>query len=196
MADGQALSAPLRRIHVIGSSNAGKSTLGAELSEALDMPLVELDALNWLPGWIGLNATDPAAFEQRIAAAVAGERWVVAGSYTQFSQRMFWDRLDTVVWLDLPMPQLIWRMLRRSWRRWRTGELLWGTCREQFWPQLMVWRGEQSLLWWIVTQHGRKRRQMLSFMADPRWAHIRFVQLRSGREITRWVREVAPSPSP
>ncbi len=185
-----------RRVHVIGNSNAGKSTLAAELSRVLGLPLVELDALNWMPGWVGLNATDPAAFEQRIDTAVAGERWVVAGSYTQFSQRVFWDRLDTVVWLDLPMHQLVWRMLRRSWRRARHKELLWGTCTEKFWPQLMVWRGEESLLWWIVTQHGRKRRQMQAFMADPRWSHIRFVHLRSTREITRWVQGLEQSPAP
>lgn len=48
-----------RRIHVIGNSCAGKSTLGQRLARALDVPFVELDALNWQPGWVGLNATDP-----------------------------------------------------------------------------------------------------------------------------------------
>lgn len=172
-----------RRIHVMGNSSSGKSTLAERLSRALELPLVELDALNWEPGWVGLNDHDPAEFERRIEAATEGDGWVVAGSYASFSQRVFWDRLDTVVYLDLGVPRLVWRMLRRSWRRMRTGELLWGTNTERFWPQLMVWRREQSLVWWIVTQQRRKRNQLAGWMVDPTWSHIRFVHLTSRQDI-------------
>ena len=172
-----------RRIHVMGNSSSGKSTLAERLSRALELPLVELDALNWEPGWVGLNERDPAELERRIETATEGDGWVVAGSYASFSQRVFWDRLDTVVYLDLGVPRLVWRMLRRSWRRMRTGELLWGTNTERFWPQLMVWRREQSLVWWIVTQQRRKRNQLAGWMVDPTWSQIRFVHLTSPQDI-------------
>jgi len=61
----------------------------------------------------------------------------------------------------------LWRVLVRSWQRWRSGELLRGMNREAFFPQLMVWRKKDSLVWWVVMQHRRKRRQMLACMADP-----------------------------
>lgn len=182
------------RIHVIGNSGSGKSTLGARLATLLAVPFVELDALNWLPGWVGLNDTDPAELERRIRTATEGGAWVVAGSYSRFSKRIFWSRLDTVVWLDLPVPLLLWRTLGRSWRRWRTQELVWGTNRERFWPQLMVWRREDSLVWWIVTQQGRKRREMLEAQANPAWAHIRFIRLRSRKEVEAFVEELAAPP--
>ena len=108
------------RIHVIGNSASGKSTLAARLADTLGAPLVELDAINWQPGWVGLNTTDPDEFERRIREATRGERWVVAGSYRKFSQRTFWRRLDTVVWLDLPLRVVVWRFLRRTWTRWRS----------------------------------------------------------------------------
>jgi adenylate kinase family enzyme len=179
-----------RRIHVIGNTSAGKSTLALRLARALEVPFVELDALNWEPDWVGLHDVDPDEFERRIREATAGDSWVVAGSYTGFSQRAFWPRLQTVIWLDLPLPQLLWRVLARSWRRWRSRELLWGTNYERFWPQLMVWRKEESLVWWLVTQHRRKRRGMLHYMADPRWAHIRFVRLTSSAEVELFARAV------
>src|SRR5690606_34144113 len=124
-------------------------TLAERLASLLAVSFVELDALNWEPGWVGLNQTDPAEFERRIALATAGDGWVVAGSYMAFSQRIFWPRLDTVIWLDLPRSLLMRRVLARSWRRWRSKELLWGTNYERFWPQLALWRKEESLLWWV-----------------------------------------------
>ena len=180
------------RIHVIGNSSSGKSTLAARLADALDAPLVELDAINWQPGWVGLNATDPEEFKRRIREATHGERWVVAGSYSKFSQETFWPRLDTVVWLDLPLPLVVLRFLRRSWKRWRSRELVWGNNRERFWRHFMIWRGHDSLLVWIITQHGRKRRDMLAHVSDPRWTHIRFVRLRSPRAVEEFARSVGP----
>lgn len=183
------------RIHVIGNSCSGKSTLASSLAHGLDAPLVELDALNWEPGWTNLSATDPAELERRIHAATAGEAWVVAGSYERFAQRCFWSRLDTVIWLDLPMPQLVARVLVRSFRRWRSRELLWGTNYEELWPTLMVWKKDESLLWWIVTQHQRKRQRMIECMADPRWRRIRFVRLTSSAEIGRFVEQIQAGPA-
>ena len=178
------------RVHVIGNSCAGKSTLAERLCAVLEIPLVELDAINWQPNWHGLNEHDPEEFDRRLRDATSGDRWAVAGSYTKFSQRNFWPKLQVLIWLDLPLRTLVVRMLRRSWQRWRTRELLWGTNVESFWPQLAVWRGEDSLLWWIVTQYGRKRRQMMAIREDPQWAHIKFVHLRSPREIERFAAHV------
>jgi adenylate kinase family enzyme len=177
------------RIHVTGNTGSGKSTLAGRLARALGVPLVELDALNWQPGWIGLNATNPGELERRMRAATAGDGWVVAGSYTSFSERAFWPRVETVVWLDLPVHRLVGRVLARSWRRWRSNELLWGTNHERFWPQLMVWRKQDSLVWWAVTQQKRKRRSMLGYMADARWSHVRFVRLTSPAEVETFARQ-------
>lgn len=180
----------LGRIHVTGNSSSGKSSFAEALADAIGADFVELDALNWLPGWVGLNATDPGRLERRFRDATRGESWVAAGSYTAFAQRAFWPRLDTVIYLDLPMPLLVWRVLRRSWRRWRTKELLWGTNVESFWTQLALWRGDDSLVWWIATQHARKRRRFFDHVADPRWRHIRFLRLKSRREVAEFLERV------
>jgi adenylate kinase family enzyme len=182
-----------QRIHVTGNSCAGKSTLGERLAKALNAPHIDLDAINWQPNWVSLATTDPAEFERRISEATAGDTWVVAGSYMRYSQRVFWPKLEMVIWLDLPLSQLLWRVLRRSWRRWRTKELLWGTNYEKFWPQLMVWKKDESLVWWIITQFYRKRRSMLSLMTDPRWRHIRFIRLTSSDEVELFIKSIERS---
>ena len=182
-----------QRIHVMGNSCSGKSTLAARLGAHMNVPVVELDALNWLPNWVGLNATDPDELERRIRAATEGDAWVVAGSYTAFCRATFWPRLQTMIWLDLPRWQLLLRVLRRSWRRSRSQELLWGTNTESFWQQLKVWEREESLVWWIWTQYHRKRAQMLALMADPECAHFRVIRLTSSRELARYLEALGVS---
>ena len=179
------------RIHVIGNSCSGKSTAGQRIATKLGIPHVELDALNWEPNWVGLNESNPSEFEHRIKDATAGNEWVVSGSYSSFSKRIFWPRVQAVVWLDLPLLVLIQRMVRRSWFRWRSKELLWGTNYEKFWPQLMFWRKEDSLLWWIVTQHQRKRTEMLRYIDDPQWNHIKFLRVNSAVEIDELVNSLS-----
>ena len=74
---------PGRRVIVVGLSCSGKSTLGARLAEALDVPFVELDALYWKPNWTDSTAGE---FREKILAATAGDDWVVAGSYSRHTE--------------------------------------------------------------------------------------------------------------
>ena len=45
-----------QRVHVLGNSSSGKSTVGLRLSRAPGVPFVELDALNWEPGCLTSTA--------------------------------------------------------------------------------------------------------------------------------------------
>ena len=68
-----------RRILVLGPSGAGKSTLARRIGARLDLPVVHLDTFHWNPGWI---ESEVGRFRQRLAAAVAGDAWVMDGNYT------------------------------------------------------------------------------------------------------------------
>ncbi len=63
---------------MIGSGGAGKSTVSRRIAAATGLPLVHLDRLYWHPGWV---ATPAAEWEQVVRDVVAGDRWVIDGSY-------------------------------------------------------------------------------------------------------------------
>jgi adenylate kinase family enzyme len=180
---------------VIGNTSSGKSTLAATLAQALGVPWVELDALHWEPGW---TEAPNDVFRARVAEATAGDGWVIAGNYFTQTQELTWPRAETVVYLDHPLPLVLWRVLARSWRRWRSREVLWGTNTESFWKHLSSW--EDSLLVWAVRTHDKHRRRWPELVTDPRWAHVRFVRLCSQRETDRWLvgalGAAAPASSP
>ena len=177
----------MQRIQVMGSSGSGKSTAGMRLAAALGVPHVELDAINWLPGWVERDVED---FRTRVRTATEGDAWVVSGNYSRRVSDVIWPRADTIIWLDLPLRVTVPRQLTRSWRRWRTQELLWGTNIESFWPQLAIW-DPNSLVGFSFRSRPRQRATLLAAMTDPAWAHIRFVRLTSQREVDRFVASVA-----
>ena len=170
-------------ILVIGPSCAGKTTLAAAVAERLGLRHIELDALFWETGW---TMADGEVFRTRIRDAIAEPGWATDGNYNTRARDITWPAADTIVWLDFPLSLILRRILARSWRRWRSNELLWGTNRERFWEHFLPW--DRSLIWYALKSHRRRRRTYAEAMDDPQWAHARFMRLRSPRAVERWLR--------
>ena len=173
-----------RRVAVIGTSGSGKTTFSSQLAARLGVPHIELDALFWLPGW---QEPELADFRAKVAEAISGDGggWVVDGNYSRVRDLVF-GRADTVVWLDLSMRTCLWRTTRRTVRRARRGEVLWGTNRER-WSGLV---DRSSLTWWIVTTHRSRRRENEERLRDPAFAHLRVHRFRSSAQAEAWLASV------
>jgi hypothetical protein len=72
-----------------------------------------LDAINWQPGWIPLDKTDPAEFTRRVRAAAAGEAWISDGNYSKVHQTPI-ERATHLVWLDYARAVALRRVIGRS----------------------------------------------------------------------------------
>lgn len=180
------------RIIVVGGSNAGKSTVAAQLAERLGVPFIELDALFWESGWV---EAEREVFRERVRRAIEPRSWVMAGNYHRQQQDVSWPVADTIVWLDLNLRTVLGRCVRRTWKHWRTGEALYGgENRERFREHLMVWNPEKSLVAHILKTHRERRRRLESASSDPRWGHLRFVRLRSPGEVEGWLATVVRQP--
>lgn len=185
---GAASKAPLvgERIVVIGNTNAGKSTLAAQLAELIDGKHVELDALFWRnPGW---QEPEPTEFQAAVRSSIdETPRWTSSGNYFGHGAKdILWPLADTLIWVDMPLRTVLPRVVSRSWRRWRDDELLWGTQRENFWDHLKVWR-EESLIHFAIRYDRPKRRSYEGEFANPRWADLRKYRLRSPRAVASFL---------
>jgi len=116
----------MSRIHILGASGSGTSTLGAALAKRLACPHVDADALFWLPN-------DPPFVEQRprearqallVQALPANGRWIFSGSATG-SAGPVEPYFDLIVFLTLDPSARMERLRRREIERY--GERLSGT---------------------------------------------------------------------
>jgi adenylate kinase family enzyme len=171
---------PIRRVSVVGSSGSGKTTFAAQLAARLGVPHVELDAIWWGPNWTHLDAE---TFAANVDAATAADAWVCDGNFSAVRPIVL-DRADTVVWLDLPLRTCLARMLRRTARRVRSGEELWGGNRES-WREVFV--GREALFWWLISQHSRKRRDYEARFGAMDPGRLRVLRFRKSADADRWL---------
>ena len=99
----------MERIIIIGCGGAGKSTLARQLGEKLSLPVVHLDKLFWLPGWVEMEKD---AFDALLLEEMAKEKWIMDGNFNRtMSQRL--ERCDTVIYLDFSRFACLMGVLKR-----------------------------------------------------------------------------------
>ena len=151
------------RVAIVGTSCSGKTTLARALASRLDVPHVELDALYWLPNW---QARPDDEFRDLVAARTAGTRWVVDGNYRRVARAVLWPRASVILWVNYPLPLVLWRGLRRTLRRSITAEELFAGNRESL---KRAFLSRDSILLWVVKTWRRRRRDYGALYAQRRY---------------------------
>ena len=168
------------RIVVVGTSGAGKTTLARRIAALLELPHIELDAINWQSGWRDLTRHDPEEFVRRVAEAIEAEAWVVDGNYGPVRD-MVWPRATHLVWLDYERPVIMVRVISRTFFRAVLRTELWAGNRER-WRQML--RPSHPIRWaWSTWE--RRRRETAERLAQRECAHLVVFRLRRSTEVQR-----------
>jgi adenylate kinase family enzyme len=157
------------------------------LARSLACPYIELDAIFHQPGWTELAEPE---FRRRVDQATEAPSWVVDGNYSVV-QDIIWDRADTVVWFDLPFATVMWRTIRRTFRRVLTREELWNGNREP-WSNVLSFNPQKSIIAWSATRHRVYRARYHAATADDRWSSVAFVRLGTPAAVRHFLAGVSP----
>ena len=120
----------MKRVLIVGSPGAGKSTLAKRLAAQTGLPLTHLDELSWDPGWVRVER---AVWHARLDAAIREDAWILDGNILTTLLRVAY-RADTVIYLWPPRRLCLWRVFQRAalgqfphgarWQGWPTRDLL------------------------------------------------------------------------
>lgn len=167
----------MRRVMIIGSGGAGKSTLAIRIGELLGLPVVHLDALYWSAGWV---PADSDAWREQVAELVRRDRWVMDGNFGG-TLDMRLAACDTVIFLDMPRLLCMSRVLRRWFRyRGRSRPDMAEGCPEKVDAEFVQW------IWGYPLKSRPKIMRKLEAVA----AEKRVVIIRSRRELERFIEEL------
>jgi adenylate kinase family enzyme len=170
------------RIVVVGTTGAGKTTLARRIAVMLELPHIELDAINWQSGWRDLSRRDPEEFVRRVAEAIEAEAWVVDGNYSRVRDGV-WRRATHLVWLDYERPVILARVISRSVVRAVLRTQLWAGNRER-WRHMLH---PSHPIRWAWSTWDRRRRETSERLAERDYAHLVVLRLRRPREAQRVV---------
>jgi adenylate kinase family enzyme len=163
----------MRRVLVIGSGGAGKSTFARRLGARLGLPVIHLDANYWKPGWV---ETPKDEWRRKVERLVEGNAWVIDGNYSgTLDVRL--AACDTVVFLDLPRAVCVRRVLKRA-LKYRGGsrpDMAEG-CREQFNLEFLLW----------IWNYPKRTRPKIIELLERHSVDKRIVRLRSDAEVERF----------
>lgn len=164
---------------MVGCSGGGKTTMAKRLAEMLGLPHLELDLVYHQPNWVSLSTEE---FRERVEAFTEQNRWVVDGNYFSDIGDITWGRADTVIWMDTPRYVATGRVVRRTFGQLVRREELWNGNRERL-REALSRNPERSIIVWSWARHDKYTARYAKAMRGKQWRHVRFVRVRSKREV-------------
>lgn len=174
----------MKRVAIIGSGGAGKSTLARQIGDATGLPVVHLDREHWQPGWV---EPDRDEWARRVAALAAGEMWVMDGNYGG-TMDVRLQRAHAIILMDLPRLVCVYRVAKRAlvYRNRSRPDMAPG-CNEKL---------DWAFFRWIWDYPRTRRPAILARLRAERAAGKRVVRLRNSRQVRRFVESLRATESP
>lgn len=166
----------MKRIAIVGTSGAGKTTVAKKLSRKLNIPAYELDNLYWLPGW---QSTDWSIFAEKVSSIVEKDSWIICGNYSKVRE-IIWDKADMIIWLDYSFLLCFIRSLLRSIKRIFTKQQC---CNGNYETISRTFFSKNSILLWIIKSHSRHKKSYASAFLEERYNKKVLVRVSSPKQL-------------
>jgi adenylate kinase family enzyme len=161
---------------IVGIAGGGKSTLARRISQALGLPLHQMDKIGWLPGW---KLAGNEHVERQHDRILRTDRWVIDGYGSWKSMEQRCDAADTLILIDQPAWRHYWWAYKRNFKMlFRHNPDLPDGCSK--WP---LW----NMMFRVVRQTRRDALPRLRKLLSDRPEKAQFI-LRSPREIDNFCR--------
>ena len=99
----------MKKILVIGSGGAGKSTFSRRLGEKIGIEVFHLDKLYWRAGWVEPLKDE---WQKTVETLLKQSEWIMDGNFGG-TMEMRLAACDTAIFLDLPRTVCLYRILKR-----------------------------------------------------------------------------------
>lgn len=164
------------KIAILGTSGSGKSTLAQKLGAAYNAPVLHLDAVHFLPGWVERPQEEMQALVQRFMDT--HDSWVIDGHYSNVCYDRRLEEADQIIVLCFNRFVCLWRVIRRWWEnRGRVRSSSAPGCEEKI---------DAEFIWWVLYQ-GRTPARMEKYRRIGQQYPEKFVFFKNQGQLERFL---------
>lgn len=163
---------------IIGCGGSGKSYLASRLGEMTGIPVIHLDRLYWLPGWVTREKDD---FEAILEEEYARDTFIIDGNFMRTLPRRL-QEADSVIWLDFSTAACIAGVISRVIKnRGRVRPDMGDGCPEHFSTDFIKWV-------WSFRKHTRPK--IVSQLEKAKSRGVRVTVFKRRREVNEFIRSM------
>ena len=186
----------MKKITLVGSPGAGKSTLAIKLGKKLNIEVIHLDRYFWIGGWQTSSKEDWEAFQRHLLGL---DQWIIDGTYLSTSELRL-AAANTIIFLDRSPFLCLWRVIKRHYWRVITRHLKNAkhlqpdfpeSCRDRLNFQYM-----KKVFWTFPRQDRQDLLNKIQAIQEQRLGGTeKLITLRSSREIKNFLQNPAEQAS-
>lgn len=166
----------MKRILIIGSNGAGKSTFSFALAEKLNLPLIHIDQIYWHGNW---EVTPPEVFQERLLQETQKDEWIIEGNNIQsLNQRLKYA--DTVFWFEFSPILCIKDIIRREIK-------YCGKARPDM-PKECISKFQLSFLKYAWNFNKTYRERITKSLSEA--THVNVVRFTNRRQVKKYLKKV------
>ncbi|MBN1778866.1 MAG: AAA family ATPase [Candidatus Buchananbacteria bacterium] len=164
----------MKKILILGSSGAGKSTAAQKLGMITGLPVIHLDSLYWQPNW---GRTEREGWQKKVKELCSLPEWIMDGNFSSTLDYRL-SQADTVIILYYPKIINLFGIIKRRITSTRADKL--NNCKEKIdWKFLKyVWTFNQIIMPQILEKLKlsndkkvfiiKNRKQLKKFLAEQK----------------------------
>ena len=165
------------KVAILGHSGAGKSTLAERMGKKYAVPVLHIDTIQFLPGWVVRPQEEKMALMQEFLDS--NDSWVIDGNYSALYQARRLEEADRIILMEFNRFASLWR----AWKRYRKYRGQARTSMAEGCPEKM----DAAFVKWILWE-GRGAKKQQHFREIEQQYPDKTIVIRNQRQLDQYMR--------
>lgn len=169
----------MKRVTIVGSPGAGKSTFARKLAQKTNTPLIHLDYHYHQKEFNYEN--NKQAWIDKLTDITSGDFWIIEGNYgSSYEQRI--PKSDTLIFLDLPTWLSVWGVLKRriQYRNKKRSEM----------PDDWVEKIDPVFLKFVIMFRIKSRKDVISGIKKYKHKNLEILTFKTRKSAYKWLNNI------